>query len=137
MEDKIYREGKLWMSKDILRCKNCLMPSTRPRISFNESGICNACVWSVEKKSVNWKERENELIKILDKFSNKGSTYDVIVPVSGGKDSCYVSWKLKHHDGLTPLLVYIDPPGVRVAASKKLQNPVLTGYDCLQLAPKP
>ena len=29
--------------------KNCINMSTRPRISFNEKGYCNACQWSEEK----------------------------------------------------------------------------------------
>ena len=24
-------------------CKKCLMPDTRPGISFNEEGVCSAC----------------------------------------------------------------------------------------------
>ena len=31
-------------------CKSCLNMSTRPRIIFDENGVCNACVWSEEKK---------------------------------------------------------------------------------------
>ena len=31
-------------------CTNCLMPETRPRITFNENGICNACEWADKKK---------------------------------------------------------------------------------------
>jgi hypothetical protein len=30
-------------------CTNCLMPSTRPRISFDARGWCNACAWAEEK----------------------------------------------------------------------------------------
>ena len=31
-------------------CKNCFTPNTRPRIVFNNHGICNACLNSKEKK---------------------------------------------------------------------------------------
>tara|TARA_B100002051_G_C16734237_1_gene640179 strand:- start:650 stop:1729 length:1080 start_codon:yes stop_codon:yes gene_type:complete len=113
------------------------MPSSRPRITFNEDGICNACVWATEKKDIDWKSREDELIGILDQYSNKGDSYDVIVPVSGGKDSCYVSWKLKHEYGLTPLLVHIEPPLARDDGNKNLENLIASGYDCLKVAPNP
>ena len=33
-------------------CKNCLNTSTRPRITFDERGWCNACQWSEEKKTM-------------------------------------------------------------------------------------
>lgn len=36
----------------MFRCKNCLNTSTRPRITFDKKGICNACTWSEEKKKL-------------------------------------------------------------------------------------
>lgn len=113
------------------------MPSTRPRISYNEDGICNACEWSEEKTKVNWKAREEEFRIIAEQYSNKGSNYDVIIPVSGGKDSCYVSWKLKHEYGLTPLLVHIEPPLAREDGNQNLINLINSGYDCIKVAPNP
>ena len=42
-----------------------------------------------KKKKVNWKQKEKEFKKLLNKFkSNDG--YDCIVPVSGGKDGSYI-----------------------------------------------
>ena len=40
----------------IIRCKNCVMPSTRPRITFDEKGWCNACQWMEKKKTLDWKK---------------------------------------------------------------------------------
>ena len=34
----------------IFWCKNCLNASTRPRITFDKRGYCNACQWAEEKK---------------------------------------------------------------------------------------
>ncbi len=31
-------------------CKKCIMPSSRPRIVFNNEGVCNACLHSEKKK---------------------------------------------------------------------------------------
>ena len=46
---------KPWVNPQLVFCKNCVMPSTRPRIEFDERGFCNACVWSEEKKNlVDW-----------------------------------------------------------------------------------
>ena len=36
----------------VFRCKNCLNISTRPRISFDKRGWCNACQWTEEKKTI-------------------------------------------------------------------------------------
>ena len=45
--------------------------STRPRISFDEKGYCNACQWSEEKKKLNWDSRLIELKNILKKKKKK------------------------------------------------------------------
>ena len=95
-------------------CKKCLTPSTRPRIKFNEEGICNACLFLLGRKKINFKERENELNEICKKFRSKNGDYDCIVPWSGGKDSSAIAYKLKFKYKMNPLLVtfspLIDPP---------------------------
>ena len=41
-------------------CKKCVAPNTRPRISFDEDGICNACSFvKVKKKQTGMKGRMN------------------------------------------------------------------------------
>ena len=50
----------------LIRCSNCVMPLSRPRMQFNSKGMCNACLWSIEKKKIYWKKRK----KILDKLLN-------------------------------------------------------------------
>ena len=40
------------MTQKISWCKNCLNMSTRPRITFDEKGWCNACQWMEEKKKL-------------------------------------------------------------------------------------
>ena len=51
--------------KNIFWCKSCVVMSTRPRVTFNEKGICSACQWAEEKKKINWNEREKKLDKLL------------------------------------------------------------------------
>ena len=87
--------------KDIFWCKTCLNMSTRPRITFDEKGRCNACQWSEEKKELDWKKRLLELEKIITKHKNK-SIYDCIIPVSGGKDGTYVTDQLKTKYNIRP-----------------------------------
>ena len=70
--------------------------STRPRISFDKRGFCNACVWMEEKKNLDWSSRINEFKKVIEKIKLKKNKYDCLVPVSGGKDGSYVSYQLKH-----------------------------------------
>ncbi len=94
-------------------CKRCIMPDSRPRIVFNDEGVCNACTHSDEKKKINWEKRKHdflELVNEIKKFTkNTKSKYSCIVPWSGGKDSTSIALKLKLEFGLNPLLVTFSP----------------------------
>jgi len=94
-------------------CEKCVTPNSRPRIKFNDDGICNACLNSYKKKvSINWASRKDEFLEIISniKKTNKNREgYDCIVPWSGGKDSTYIALRLKFEFGLNPLLVTFSP----------------------------
>lgn len=120
---------------DIFRCSNCLNLSTRPRISFDERGWCNACQWSEEKLKIDWPSRQSELKNILKKEKNNKSDFDCIVPVSGGKDGSYVSYQLKHIHGLNPLAVTIRPPLEMDLGKKNLENFIDSGFDHIHISP--
>ncbi len=92
----------------MFRCKKCLMVSTRPRITFDEEGVCNACQWAEEKTTVDWKERWYAFDRICDNYCDSGRKVDCIVPWSGGKDSIYVAHKMREF-GMKPLLLTILP----------------------------
>tara|TARA_B110000003_G_scaffold276284_1_gene321928 strand:+ start:2795 stop:3916 length:1122 start_codon:yes stop_codon:yes gene_type:complete len=94
-------------------CKKCVTPITRPRIHFNNKGICNACLNAEKKKEIDWQKRENEFLNLVDKikkFSEQNNlSYDCIVPWSGGKDSTSIALKLKNIYNLNPLLITFSP----------------------------
>ena len=39
-------------------CKKCLYPDTKPQLKFNQDGICEACLNSDKKNSVDWESRK-------------------------------------------------------------------------------
>jgi len=91
-------------------CKKCTISNQRPRIQFDEEGICSACRYAEFKKTeIDWDEREEELVTLLDKHRRNDGSYDVIVPASGGKDSAYIAHQLKHKYGMNPLTVTCAP----------------------------
>jgi N-acetyl sugar amidotransferase len=94
-------------------CKFCTTPSSRPRISFDKDGICNACNNAKQKKKIDWRARETEFQSICDDIKNTAkklnNQYDCVVPWSGGKDSTSIALKLKFEFGLKPLLVTNSP----------------------------
>lgn len=90
-------------------CKKCVMPDTRPGISFDSEGVCCACRANEKKAGVNWAERFEELKSLCDKYrGKKGNEYDCIVAVSGGKDSHYQVYVMKELMDMNPLLVSVE-----------------------------
>ena len=105
-------------------CKNCVISNYRPSstvefknssasdrnfIKFNKNGICSACEYAEVKKNIDWKQREKNLLKLLDKYRSKNGNYDVVVPGSGGKDSAFTAHILKYKYGMNPLTVTWAP----------------------------
>jgi N-acetyl sugar amidotransferase len=88
-------------------CKRCLYNSNHPlNLVIDKDGICSGCRVHEEKDILDWFEREQKLVDILDSYRNKsGSNYDCIIPVSGGRDSYFIVHTIKYKYGLNPLLV--------------------------------
>lgn len=115
-------------------CKNCIMPDTRPEIVFDEEGVCDACRSTARKfDNINWKEREEELLRVLDKYRSKNGWYDCVVPVSGGKNSCFQAYVMKHRYGMNPLCVNFVPCDVTDTGHKNLLFLRDMGIDLIQV----
>jgi N-acetyl sugar amidotransferase len=118
-------------------CTKCLMLSTRPRLTFDGNGVCSACQWAEEKKTtVDWEARKKELHQLCSKYRSL-SGFDVVVPVSGGKDSSMVAHRLKHELGMTPLCINISHSLQCLTALNdiNLNNFIAQGFDCLRVYP--
>ena len=73
-------------------CKKCVVSNQRPRIIFDDEGVCSGCRNAHYKNHVvDWEKREKELIELLDKHRRDDGYWDVVVPSSGGKDSGFVA----------------------------------------------
>lgn len=85
------------------RCTRCLMPDTRPDTDF-VNGVCSACIAHDEQKLIDWEQRKNDLVKLLERSKPNDSGFDCIVASSGGKDSTAQALDLIRM-GAHPLLV--------------------------------
>src|SRR3989338_5288017 len=89
-------------------CKRCVYPEIAVNLDLDGEGICSSC--RVDEKASNmpdavWKARKKKFEEIITKIrKNKGSNYDCVIPVSGGKDSYYQAHIIKEYK-LKPLLV--------------------------------
>lgn len=98
------------LRKDIHWCKRCLYPSmSATPLEFDEHGVCTGCLMADAKKAIpssEWSRRHDLLRDIVDRArSRDGSTYDCVIPVSGGKDSYFQTHYITRVLGLRPLLV--------------------------------
>ncbi len=108
--EKVDVKSKYNLPEEVKFCKKCVISNQRPRIVFDEHGVCNACNYAADKKKhINWEEREKELIELLNKYRRDDGRFDVIVPSSGGKDSVFVAHQLKYKYGMNPLTVTWAP----------------------------
>jgi hypothetical protein len=92
-------------------CKKCVLPETYPDIHFDEQGVCNFCnEFVVREKSENEARFPNEdaLQEALKKYRNPQNKYDIVVPISGGLDSCFTLIQMVEHFKLRPLVFHND-----------------------------
>ena len=111
--------------------------STRPRISFDQRGWCNACQWMEKKKKIDWVSRESLLKDLLNKHKSKKGGFDCLVPVSGGKDGSYQAHQLKHKYKMNPLTITVRPALELEIGSKNLINFINSGYNHVHVSCNP
>jgi N-acetyl sugar amidotransferase len=111
-------------------CKKCTVSNQRPRITFDENGVCSACNYAEFKRSqINWADREKELIELCNKHRKNNGEYDVIVPCSGGKDGSFVAHQLKYKYGMNPLTVTWSPLWATEIGRRNLDAFIRSGFD--------
>lgn len=116
-------------------CKRCLMPDSRPRIFFDDNGVCNACHTAEEKDHIDWDARRQEFLNYVEKHRRPGAEYDCIVPWSGGKDSSAIAHKLKFEFGLNPLLVTFSPLVPNEVGAHNREEILKLGFDHIMVRP--
>jgi N-acetyl sugar amidotransferase len=115
-------------------CNNCIMPQTRPEQVFVD-GVCDACISaSIKHKEIDWDARALEFEKILSRYRGDGSDYDCIIPVSGGKDSCYQAITMRDKYGMNPLCVTHTPCDLTDVGLKNLTFLRDQGFDLIQVS---
>jgi len=112
------------------------MPDTRPEQVFDEEGVCDACRSAERKhKKIDWKARRREFEGILERYRNRnGSWWDCLIPVSGGKDSCFQAYTMKYEFGMNPLCVNFVPCEMTDIGLKNILFLRDLGFDMVQVA---
>jgi len=130
-------------------CRTCVISNQRPNstieqkhtketkkkvIAFSE-GVCDACKTKDWKDTVNWDDREQELIELCDKYRSKDGSYDCLVPGSGGKDSFMQAHLLKYKYGMNPLTVTWAPHIYTDWGWRNFQKWIHAGFDNILVTP--
>lgn len=116
-------------------CVKCVTPDTRPRVEFDEHGVCNACLHDDYKKTVDWEKRFNELGKICDKYRKNDGSFDIIVPVSGGKDSTYIAFQMRDKLKMNPLTITFQHPMPTQIGFRNWFNFINSGFSNILVTP--
>ena len=142
---------KYGLPSDVAYCAKCVISNQRPNsaveythtkdskkktINFDEHGVCDACNFAEQKKSViDWEERDRRLRELCDRHRKNDGSYDCIVPGSGGKDSFYASHILKEKYGMHPLTVTWAPHVYTEWGWRNFQSWIHAGHDNYLMTP--
>ncbi len=117
-------------------CNRCVYPAVvATPLTFDESGVCTACRVADQTKSIDWDERL-QMLKELVKSYRSANNYDILIPVSGGKDSYYQTHFAIHGLGLKPLLVTYHGNNYLPEAEYNLQR-MREVFDCDHIIIRP
>lgn len=86
------------------RCTKCILPETMPYIRFDEEGVCNYCT---NYKIRNHPRPKEELFELVEPYRRNFGD-EVLVPFSGGRDSCYALHLIVNELGLKPITYTYD-----------------------------
>ena len=126
----------------VVFCKKSLISNQRPvsaveflhtkktkkrTLNIDKNHISDSWKYSRFKKRINFKKREKQLLKLLEKHRGKHGEFDCIVPSSGGKDSCYAAHLLKFKYGMNPLTVTWPPNLYTAYGLENFKNLLKTG----------
>ncbi len=112
---------------DSAACTRCLYTTSHALgLTIDAEGVCSGCRIHEEKDRLDFGDRWQKLVELVKPYRAKsGTTYDCIVPVTGGHDSHWIVHVVKERLGLNPLLVtynkYFNTPlGIRNLANLRI-----------------
>lgn len=114
-----------------------MLPNSRPNLGFDADEVCQACRTHAQRPSVDWTAREKDFRRLAEGVKTRGTGYDCVIPVSGGKDSTWQVVKCLEY-GLRPLAVTWKTPARTAIGQRNLDNLVALGVDHIdwQVSPK-
>ncbi len=95
--------------RELKRCSCCVLPETFPFIEFDDRGVCNYCKrYKTKYKGLSPEKAKRDFLASIEKYRGTKGQPDVIVPFSGGRDSCYGLHLIKREFGFNPITFSYD-----------------------------
>jgi N-acetyl sugar amidotransferase len=121
-------------------CRNCVLPSSKPDLHFDSSGLCSACQAFDARALIDWNERQKQfqhlVVETHREARDRGAAYDCVVPVSGGKDSHAQVLKALDY-GLKVLAVTAETDHLSAIGRRNLDNIAKLGVDHIEIKTNP
>ncbi|WP_136154352.1 N-acetyl sugar amidotransferase [Escherichia coli] len=100
-------------NKNYQICNHCIMDTSDPHITFDDSGVCNYCANYKNNILPTWRKGLFSDVSLSEMASKikaeaKNRDFDCIIGLSGGLDSSYAAYIAKEKMGLRPLLFHVD-----------------------------
>jgi N-acetyl sugar amidotransferase len=117
-------------------CSRCVYPAIAATpLTFDENSVCSGCRVALQKERIDWRKRWDFLKEITEEYRSEND-YDILIPVSGGKDSYYQTHVAIHELGLKPLLVTYHGNNYFPEGEENLQR-MREVFDCDHIIVKP
>lgn len=118
-------------------CTRCIYPETVDALTFRADGACSVCdAIEHQDTQIDWTERTKELADIVAQAKARNGRWDVIIPVSFGKDSSFQAWYAVTQLKLRPLLVRANHMGMRPGIERnKMRVLKKLGVECVEFYP--
>jgi amino acid adenylation domain-containing protein len=117
-------ENKIKVAEsEIINCRDCGLPSSYPKIDFDDHNICHLCnsFKGYKEKTDKYFKKEDELQQLLASKKDANRKYDCLALLSGGKDSTYVLARLINM-GLRVLAFTLDNGYISSQAKSNILN---------------
>jgi len=116
-------------------CSRCVYPSTSATaLTFDDEGVCSGCRVADQRATLDWDQRWQDFLDLVESYRGEGD-YDILIPVSGGKDS-YFQVHTAVQLGLKPLLVTYHGNNYLPEATHNLER-MREVFDCDHIVVRP
>ena len=109
-------------------CKNCVMNTSDPSITFDDNGQCSHCNSFYKNTLPAWQKllsNKEALFKLKEDIklrSHPKSDYDCLIGLSGGIDSSYLLHLAVNKLNLNPLVFHVDAGWNSNIATSNIEN---------------